>query len=203
MELYEYDNRFHNIGHGILCGVDEAGRGPLAGPVFAAAVILPVGFVIDGLNDSKKLNESRRDALYDQIIADAAACAIASSTVAEIDEHNILGASLLAMRRAVAALSITPDCALVDGNRDPQLGIETALIVKGDAKSASIAAASILAKVARDRYMLELDEKHPEYGFAKHKGYPTALHYKALDEYGPCPEHRPLFLRKWLAAKEV
>ena len=203
MELYNYDKRFRDAGSGVLCGVDEAGRGPLAGPVFAAAVILPEGLVLEGLNDSKKLNEARRDALYDRIIASAKAYSIASSDVTEIDAHNILGASLFAMRRAVAALNTTPDCALVDGNRDPVLGIETVLIVKGDAKSASVAAASILAKVARDRYMLELDKQYPQYGFAKHKGYPTALHYAALDTHGPCPEHRPLFLRKWQAEREV
>ena len=199
MELYQYDKRFRKAGHSIICGVDEAGRGPLAGPVFAAAVIMPDELVLEGLNDSKKLTESRRETLYDLIIA-GTTYAIASSSVAEIEEHNILGASLLAMRRAVEALSVKPDCALIDGNRDPVLGLETALIVKGDAKSASIAAASVLAKVARDRYMRELDKKYPEYGFARHSGYPTAAHYKSLDEYGPCPDHRSLFLRKWRAA---
>jgi ribonuclease HII len=202
MQLTEFDRRFRESGYPLLCGVDEAGRGPLAGPVYAAAVILPPGLEIGGLNDSKKLTEKKREALFDSITRGAASYHIASASEKEIDELNIRGASLLAMRRAVAGLAGQPDLALVDGNRNPLLGMETALIVKGDGKSASIAAASVLAKVARDRYMLELDARYPAYGFAKHKGYPTKLHYEMLDAHGESPVHRKTFLRGWRSARD-
>lgn len=196
---YEFDEAFRERGAVYLCGVDEAGRGPLAGPVYAAAVILKPDVVIDGVNDSKKLSEKRREALFDEICEKAEAFGIASATVEEIETHNILQATFLAMSRAVAALSVSPDLVLVDGNQRP-VGITRPLqtLVKGDALSASIAAASILAKVSRDRYMLELDKQYPVYGFAKHKGYGTAQHCEALRELGPCPEHRLSFLGKIL-----
>ena len=197
MLLTAFDNRFRENGYETLCGVDEAGRGPLAGPVFAAAVVLPAGLVIDGLRDSKTLSHLQRERLYEVIVRDAVSWCVASASVEEIELHNILGASLLAMRRAVEGLSVLPDCALVDGNRDPGLAVETALLVKGDAKSASIAAASVLAKVSRDRLMAELDLEYPAYRFAVHKGYPTKLHYEMLDLHGPCPAHRQFFLTKW------
>lgn len=182
--------------YGSVCGIDEAGRGPLAGSVYAAAVVFPEGTVIEGLNDSKKLTEKKREALYGEITEKAAAYAIASASAAEIDELNILGATFLAMRRAVEGLSLPPAFALVDGNRLPTLSVPAEAIVGGDGISASIAAASILAKVTRDRYMRELDRRYPEYGFAKHKGYGTKLHYEMLGRYGMCPEHRRSFFRK-------
>ncbi|MBQ9385234.1 MAG: ribonuclease HII [Ruminiclostridium sp.] len=181
---------------GIICGIDEAGRGPLAGDVYAAAVILPEGLMIDGLDDSKKLSEKKREALYDEIIAKADAYRIATATAAEIDEINILNAALLAMKRAFDGLVLRPALALIDGNKAPDLGIPTETVVKGDSKSASIAAASILAKVSRDRYMKTLDEKYPEYMFAKHKGYGTKLHYEMIERYGLCPEHRRSFFKR-------
>ena len=184
---------------GLVCGLDEAGRGPLAGPVFAAAVILPKNMDIPGLNDSKKLSEKKREALYDVIIDRAEAYCIASASVAEIEEYNILGATYLAMTRAVQGLSVTPRLALIDGNRiPPQLNVAAQTVIKGDAQSESIAAASILAKVTRDRLLVEMDAQYPQYGFAVHKGYGTAAHTAALKEYGPCPEHRPSFLKKIL-----
>ncbi len=192
---YEYENLYHSEGFDIVCGVDEAGRGPLAGPVFAAAVILPDGLEDIGLNDSKKLTEKKRDALFDIIKEKAIAYSIASASEKEIDEINILNATFLAMKRAVDGLSIKPDIALIDGNRKPNTGIKEETIVKGDAKSISIAAASILAKVSRDRYMLELNRQYPEYQFAKHKGYPTALHYEMIKKYGVSPVHRVTFLK--------
>lgn len=192
---YEYENLYHSEGFNIVCGVDEAGRGPLAGPVFAAAVILPDGLEDIGLNDSKKLTEKKRDALFDIIKEKAISYSIASASEKEIDEINILNATFLAMKRAVEGLSIKPDIALIDGNRRPNTGIKEETIVKGDAKSISIAAASILAKVSRDRYMLELDRQYPEYQFAKHKGYPTALHYEMIKKYGVSPVHRVTFLK--------
>ena len=176
--------------------MDEAGRGPLAGPVCAAAVMLPPGLELPGLNDSKKLSEKKRDALYDQIRASAIAYGIAFASVEEIDSLNILGATFLAMRRAVEQLGQTPRLVLVDGNRDPGLPFETECVVKGDGKCADIAAASILAKVTRDRYMLEQAGRFPQYGFEKHKGYGTAAHYAALREFGPSEIHRPSFLKK-------
>ena len=180
-----------------ICGVDEAGRGPLAGPVYAAAVILPRGQVIEGLNDSKKLTEKRRDALYDVIIAQAVAYGIGSADEKEIDEINILQATFLAMRRAIAQLTVRPDLALIDGNRDSDFGVPAETVIGGDGKSANIAAASILAKVTRDRVMLEYAQQYPQYGFDVHKGYGTKRHYEALREFGPCPIHRQSFLRKF------
>ena len=199
MTNYEFDNAYRNSGAGLFCGVDEAGRGPLAGPVYAAAVILSPDRPIEGLNDSKKLSEKKREALYDVIIERAEAYCIASASVAEIEEYNILGATYLAMTRAVEGLSFQPQLALIDGNRiPPHLNVPAQTVVKGDAQSESIAAASILAKVTRDRLLIELDAQYPRYGFAVHKGYGTAAHTSALKEYGPCPEHRPSFLKKIL-----
>ncbi len=192
---YEYENLYHDQGCDTICGVDEAGRGPLAGPVFAAAVILPEGLEDIGLNDSKKLNEKKRDRLFDLIKEKAVAYSIASADQNEIDDLNILNATFLAMKRAVEGLSVKPDLALIDGNRKPNTGVPEVTIVKGDAKSISIAAASILAKVSRDRYMLELNRQYPEYEFAKHKGYPTALHYEKIKEHGISPVHRLSFLK--------
>lgn len=183
-------------GQAPVCGVDEAGRGPLAGPVCAAAVILPRGLDIPGLDDSKKLSPARREALYAVITARAAAWCAAFASVEEIEALNILGATYLAMNRAVAGLSLPPALALVDGNRGEGLTFPHVCVVGGDGKCASIAAASILAKVTRDRLMDDLAQEYPRYGFAKHKGYGTAEHYAALREYGPCPAHRPSFLRK-------
>jgi len=185
----------------ILCGVDEAGRGPLAGPVYAAAVILPEGCEITGLDDSKKLTEKKREALFHEITGRAEDYAVASITAKEIDNVNILNAAMLAMRKAVEGLKSKPGLVLVDGNFNPGFGIPARLVIKGDAKSASIAAASVLAKVLRDRYMLALHEAYPQYCFDKHKGYGTKLHYGALEQYGPCPEHRESFLKKWRASR--
>lgn len=181
---------------GVVCGIDEAGRGPLAGNVYAAAVILPEGLVINGLDDSKKLSEKKRELLFDEITANAEAYCIATATASEIDEINILNAAMLAMKRAFDGLGTRPALALVDGNKAPDLGIPVKTVVKGDSLSASIAAASVLAKVARDRYMLELDKKYPEYMFAKHKGYGTKLHYDMIARYGLCPEHRRSFFKR-------
>ncbi len=192
---YDYENQYHAQGYAVICGVDEAGRGPLAGPVFAAAVVLPDGLEDLGLNDSKKLSEKKRDQLFDLIKEKAVAYSIASADQNEIDDLNILNATFLAMKRAVEGLSVRPDLALIDGNRKPKTGVEEVTIVKGDAKSISVAAASILAKVSRDRYMLELDKQYPEYEFAKHKGYPTALHYEKIKEHGISPVHRLSFLK--------
>ena len=194
--MLELENKAQEAGFQAVCGIDEAGRGPLAGPVFAAAVILPPGLIIEGLNDSKKLSEKKREELFDVIRRDAAAYGIGMADHKEIDRLNILQATFLAMKRAVEALSRTPDLLLVDGNRDPGLGIETMTIVKGDGKSASIAAASVLAKVSRDRFMLELDREYPAYQFAQHKGYPTKAHYQAIRENGISPVHRKTFLKK-------
>lgn len=200
MSLFDFDMQCSGGGATLLCGVDEAGRGPLAGPVFAAAVILPVDFQPEGINDSKKLSEKRREALYELITANCT-WAIASASVEEIELLNILGASLLAMQRAVAGLATTPEIALIDGNCLPALDIPAEAVIGGDAKSACIAAASILAKVARDRHLVELDGIYPEYGFKKHKGYPTKLHYEMLDTYGPSDVHRLSFLKKWRASR--
>lgn len=178
------------------CGVDEAGRGPLAGPVFAAAVILPDGIVIQGLDDSKKLSENKREQLFEVIKNKALAYSVSNASVEEINELNILNATFLAMKRAVSNLNIQPEIIYVDGNRDPQVGILTECIVKGDSKYASIAAASILAKVSRDRYMYRMANLYPEYGFEKHKGYGTKEHYSALKTFGPSPIHRTMFIRK-------
>ena len=192
---YEYENLYKSQGFSVVCGVDEAGRGPLAGPVFAAAVILPDGLEDIGLNDSKKLTEKKRDELFSIIKEKATAWSVASADEKEIDALNILNATFLAMKRAVDGLAIRPDIALVDGNRRPHTGIKEETIIKGDAKSISIAAASVLAKVSRDRYMLELDKQYPDYRFAKHKGYPTALHYELIKKYGISPVHRKSFLK--------
>lgn len=195
MELFEYDKAVRDK-FGVICGVDEAGRGPLAGDVYAAAVIFDKDTVIDGINDSKKLSAKKRDLLYDIIIEKAQSYCIATASVAEIEEINILRAAMLAMKRAVEGLSVTPDFAIIDGNTKPDLNCPCFPVVKGDATSQSIAAASILAKVARDRYMEELDKAYPQYQFAKHKGYGTKLHYEMLMQYGISPVHRPSFLKK-------
>ncbi len=192
---YEYENKYKAKGFSAICGVDEAGRGPLAGPVFAAAVILPEGLEDLGLNDSKKLTEKKRDVLFDLIKEKAVAWCVASADENEIDRLNILNATYLAMKRAVDGLSVRPDLALIDGNRKPDTGVPEITIVKGDAKCISIAAASVLAKVSRDRYMLELDRQYPEYLFRQHKGYPTALHYEKIKEHGISPVHRLSFLK--------
>ncbi len=194
-ERFLYDKEKRNM-YGIICGVDEAGRGPLAGAVFAAAVIFSGDVYIEGLNDSKKLSAKKRELLYDEIIEKADAYSIASASVEEIDSLNILNASFLAMKRAVEGLVITPNYALVDGNRDPKLQCACETIIKGDSISASVAAASVLAKVSRDRYMLELDALYPQYLFSKHKGYGTKQHYQMLRQYGPSPVHRITFLKK-------
>ncbi len=191
---YTFENEAHEAGFSAVCGVDEAGRGPLAGNVVAAAVILPAGLYIEGLNDSKKLTEKKREALYDVIIREALAYSVAEATPEEIDELNILGATMLAMRRAIEGLCVKADFALIDGNTARGFDIPTKTVIKGDAKSPSIAAASILAKVTRDRECLLLDEKYPEYGFKKHKGYPTKEHMDKVRAIGPCPEHRRSFL---------
>ena len=197
MTLFEYDENIRNNDSIVLCGVDEAGRGPLAGDVYAAAVVFESGTVIEGINDSKKLSEKKRELLYDEIIAKAKAYCIATASVEEIDELNILNATYLAMKRAVEGLGLTPDLALIDGNRlPPELPCKAETIVKGDGTSASIAAASILAKVARDRYMKELAEKYPQYQFEKHKGYGTKLHTELILAHGPSEVHRKTFLRK-------
>ncbi len=190
---FSFENERIEQGYAIVCGTDEAGRGPLAGSVYAAAVILPVGYEIEGLNDSKKLTEKKRETLFDMIIQDAVSYGIAEATVKEIDELNILNASLLAMRRAIAKLDPQPDFVLVDGNQTRGFTIPAQAIVKGDSLSPSIAAASILAKVSRDRSCLELDRLYPQYGFAKHKGYPTKDHYEAIRAHGITPVHRQSF----------
>ena len=206
MNLWEYERAAWAEGAETVCGVDEAGAGPLMGPVYAAAVILPREADIPGLNDSKKLTEKKREALYEIITAQAAAWSVARVEAAEIDKMDILNARMLAMQKALDGLTLRPDLALIDGNRDHgsryAIEIPHRLIVGGDGKSASIAAASILAKVSRDRYVsTELDAKYPQYQFAKHKGYGTRLHYEMLDQYGPCPEHRRTFLKKWEAKR--
>ncbi len=196
IDLWELENQLLDEGIAPICGVDEAGRGPLAGPVCAAAVILPRGLEIEGLNDSKKLSEKKREELFDRIKDSAVSYGIAFAGVEEIEELNILGATYLAMNRAIAKLDIKPALALIDGNRDAGIDCESRTVVHGDAKCASIAAASILAKVTRDRYMLEMAEKYPEYAFEKHKGYGTKVHYAAIREHGASPIHRPSFLKK-------
>lgn len=196
IDLWELENSLYDGGETCLCGIDEAGRGPLAGPVCAAAVILPRGLIIPGLDDSKKLTPKKRDALYEVITAAAVCCGIAFATVEEIETLNILGATYLAMTRAHAALEGRDTLALVDGNRSEGLSFPALCVVGGDGKCAQIAAASVLAKVTRDRYMDELALTYPGYGFEKHKGYGTAAHYAAIRELGPCPIHRPSFLRK-------
>ena len=189
-------------GFKLVCGVDEAGRGPLAGPVCAAAVILPVDCEIEGLNDSKKISEKKREQLFDIIVEKALAYSIAFGSVEEIEEHNILQATYIAMNRAIDGLAINADFALIDGNRVPKgIAIPCETVVKGDAKSCSIAAASILAKVTRDDYMLKMAEVYPQYGFEIHKGYGTKAHYAALTEFGACSIHRMSFLKKFYGEK--
>lgn len=198
---FEYELRAKSNGFKAVCGVDEAGRGPLAGPVFAAAVILPEGCEIEGLNDSKKLSEKKREALFDVIKEKSLSWCVASVDEKTIDEINILQATFLAMKNAVEGLDVSADYALIDGNRMPPINIEGETVIKGDALSPSIAAASILAKVSRDRFMLELDEKYPQYQFSKHKGYGTKLHYEMLTEHGVSDCHRVSFLKSFFGKK--
>lgn len=201
VNLWEFEEKYYDQGFRYVCGVDEAGRGPLAGPVCAAAVILPPHIDIPGLNDSKKLSDKRRRELL-PIIKDAAiAYGIAFADEKEIDEINILQATFLAMERAVSQLSVNPDILLIDGNREKDFGTPVETIVKGDSRSASIAAASVLAKVTRDDYLLQMAEQYPEYGFEIHKGYGTKAHYSALEKFGPCPLHRMTFLKKFYGTK--
>ena len=202
-----YEQQAHEQGFALVCGVDEAGAGPLMGPLYAAAVILPERFDLPGLNDSKKLTEKKREALFSLIQRQAVAWSVASVSAREIDETDILSARMKAMQLAIDGLSVRPELALIDGNRDH--GRTAAIvtphrcIVGGDALSVSIAAASILAKVSRDRYVCDvLDKQYPEYQFARHKGYGTKLHYEMLDQYGVCPEHRISFLKSWFARKK-
>lgn len=203
IDWLEYENKAYDNGYKTVCGVDEAGRGPLAGPVFAAAVVLRKGQIIEGVNDSKKLSEKKREALFDKIKEEALYYCISSSDEKIIDDVNILNATFIAMNNAINGLTVKPDYALIDGNKIPKgIDIDCEAVVKGDAKSASVAAASILAKVARDRYMLAMAEKYPQYKFEKHKGYGTKLHYEMLDEYGPSEIHRKSFLKTWYAKNE-
>lgn len=199
MPDYEYEKAAKSSGFSLICGVDEAGRGPLAGPVCAAAVILPEDAVIDGLNDSKKLSEKKREMLFDVIKEKAVAFSVAYGTLEEIEELNILQATFLAMNRAIDGLKVKPDFALIDGNRVPKdIKIPCETVVKGDGKSMSVAAASVLAKVTRDRLMLEYDKKYPLYDFKKHKGYGTKEHTELIKKYGPCRIHRMSFLKNIL-----
>ena len=198
MNWLEYEQNAISKGFTSVCGVDEAGRGPLAGPVCAAAVILPENTVIEGVNDSKKLSEKKRESLFEVIKSTAVSYCIAYATVEEIESLNILNATMLAMKRAVEGLDVKSDYAMIDGNRMPDLSIDGECIVKGDAKSMSIACASILAKVSRDRLLYEYAKEYPQYHFDKHKGYGTKVHVEALKEYGPCPYHRMSFLGKML-----
>ncbi len=200
-ELFDFDTELRKQ-FPVICGVDEAGRGPLAGDVYAAAVILPPDVTIPGLNDSKKLSEARREALAPIIKEKAISWSVAVATVEEIERINILQAALLAMHRAVEGLNPLPDFALVDGNQPPVLPMPLGTVIHGDAKSASIAAASVLAKTARDASMRALDAQYPEYGFAAHKGYGTKAHYEAIEQYGMCPAHRPSFLKKFYEKQE-
>lgn len=195
-DLWELEKQIYSQGYKLVCGVDEAGRGPLAGPVYAAAVILPRDAVIPGLNDSKKLTERKREELFEPIKTTALSYGIAFATVEEIEELNILNATFLAMNRAIAQLELQPELALIDGNRNSGIELNSQCVVKGDSLCADIAAASVLAKVSRDLYMLQMDELYPQYHFRQHKGYGTKLHYEALREYGPSPIHRLSFLRK-------
>lgn len=196
MDWLEFEKEALAKGYKSVCGVDEAGRGPLAGPVCAAAVILPEDVIIDGVNDSKKLSEKKRESLFDVIREQALSYSIAYATVDEIEEINILNATMLAMRRAINVLEIKADYAMIDGNKIPPIDIDAECIVKGDAKSMSIACASILAKVSRDRLLYKYAEEYPMYGFDKHKGYGTKVHREAILKYGPCPYHRKSFLKK-------
>lgn len=200
-DLWEIQRGYHQQGYNIICGVDEAGRGPLAGPVCAAAVILPEGYEIPGLNDSKQLTDKKRRELYPIIMEEALAYGIAFVDEKTIDEVNILNATFMAMKDAISQLQVKPDLALIDGNRVTDFGVEAIAVVKGDAKVASIAAASILAKVSRDQFMEEMDQRYPEYGFAIHKGYGTKRHYAAITDHGMCPIHRRTFLKKFYGEK--
>lgn len=195
-DLWEIERTCFERGIELVCGCDEAGAGPLAGAVYAAAVILPAGLVIDGLNDSKQVSPKMRDELFEIIKSEAVSWAVATASEKEIDEINILNARLLAMDRAIHMLSPTPEYALIDGNRNKGISIPNEMVVKGDSRSASIAAASILAKVSRDRYMEDMAALYPQYEFEKHKGYPTKRHYELLRQHGPCPIHRLTFLKK-------
>lgn len=201
INMWEFEHKYEALGHRYICGVDEAGRGPLAGPVCAAAVILPMDIDIPGLNDSKKLTDKKRRELFPIICEKAVAYGIAFSNHEEIDEINILQATYLAMERAISALAIKPDIALIDGNRTKDFGLPCQTIVGGDGLSASIAAASVLAKVTRDNYMVQIAEQYPQFGFEIHKGYGTKAHYSALTEYGPSPIHRMTFLKKFYGTK--
>ncbi|MBQ8058177.1 MAG: ribonuclease HII [Ruminococcus sp.] len=201
IDWLKYENELREQGYNYICGVDEAGRGPLAGPVCAAAVILPPNTIIEGVNDSKKLSEKKREELFDVVIDTALAYCIAFGSVEEIEEHNILATTMMTMKRAVEGLSVKADYAIIDGNRLPQLDIDSKYIIKGDANSMSIAAASILAKVSRDRLMLEYAKEYPKYCFEKHKGYGTKLHNEMILLHGPSPIHRKSFLKKLLSNK--
>ena len=199
--MWEIEDSLFDQGIGVICGVDEAGRGPLAGPVYAAAVILPRDLEIPGLTDSKKLSDKKRRELFPIIQEQAVAFGIGVASEKEIDENNILQATFLAMKRALEKLSVRPDLALIDGNRETDFGVPAKTVVKGDSLSASIAAASILAKVSRDDYMMELAQKYPQYGFDIHKGYGTKAHYQALREFGPSEVHRMTFLKSFYGKK--
>ncbi len=195
------ERALHREGYAIVCGADEAGRGPLAGPVCAAAVILRSDALLPGLNDSKKLTEKKREALFPRIKDAAISYGVAFATVEEIEEMNILAAALLAMDRAISQLDPKPVLALIDGNTTKGISLPARSVIGGDGKCACIAAASVLAKVTRDHLMLDLAEQYPQYGFEKHKGYGTKAHYEAIDKYGPCPAHRPSFLKKYYAKR--
>lgn len=201
VDLWEIERSCKERGYQLICGTDEAGAGPLAGPVYAGAVILPEGLILEGLNDSKKVTPKRRDRLFEEIQEKAIAWAVASVDEKEIDAINILNARMKAMEMAIQALKPAPDYALIDGNRDKGITIAHETVVKGDGRSANIAAASILAKVSRDRYMEEMAKLYPEYEFERHKGYGTKLHFELLMKYGPCPIHRRSFLKKLEAAQ--
>lgn len=201
MSLWALEKRCWAAGHTLVCGADEAGAGPLAGAVYAGAVILPRGLELRWLNDSKQVTAKRRALLFDEIQACAVAWSVAAVDEQTIDEINILNARLLAMERAIRGLRPAADYALIDGNRDKWISLPHKTVIKGDSLSANIAAASILAKVSRDRYMERMAEEYPEYGFDRHKGYPTRLHYEMLDRFGPCPIHRKSFLKKWEARR--
>ena len=200
-DLWTFEKEIYDEGFEIICGVDEAGRGPLAGPVYAAAVILPKGLEIEGLNDSKNLTEKKRELLFEPICEKALAYSVSSASVEEIESLNILQATFLAMQRALDQLQVKPDLVLIDGNREKDFGLPVKTVVKGDSLSMNIAAASILAKVTRDDLMVQMAEQYPEYGFEIHKGYGTKAHYAALTEHGACPIHRKTFLKKFYGEK--
>lgn len=198
LTLAEYDSQYYEK-YRLVCGCDEAGRGPLAGDVFASAVIFDKDTVIEGINDSKKLSEKKREMLFEEITQKALYWTVKTATVQEIEQLNILNSAMLAMKRAVEALPVTPDICIIDGNKTPDLQTKALAVVGGDAKSQCVAAASILAKVSRDRYMLEMSQLYPNYRFEKHKGYGTKLHYEMIDRFGECPIHRSSFLKKYYA----